>query len=196
VLKRGVDDTLLARLATDVDGSFEDLVRAEQHFVFGVARRLTLDRHDAEEVAQEAFVRAYRALTGYEPDRIRALRVRPWLARIALNVQRNRVRRRRDVVPIDTTEHVSLFTTAADDGPEARAEARAWRDACVGWLHSLPEPYRLAVALRHIDGLAYAEVAEVLGRPVGTVKAQVHRGLGMLRDIVDEAGGQQWKAGA
>jgi len=192
-LSTGVDDTLLARLATDVDGSFEAFVRAEQHFVFGVAVRLTVDRHDAEEVAQEAFVRAYRALRGYEAERIRALRVRPWLARITLNVQRNRVRRRRDVVPLDTATPPSA---PHSEGPEANAEAASWRDACAGWLAGLPEPYRLAVALRHIDGLTYGEVAEVLDRPVGTVKAQVHRGLGMLREIVDRAGGRAWKEGA
>ena len=188
-----MDDTLLARLADDVDGTFEAFVLAEQHFVFGVALRLTLNRHDAEEVAQEAFVRAYRALKEYEADRIRALRPRPWLARITLNVQRNRVRRRRDVVPLDAG---APLPTPDAEGPEARAETASWRDACAGWLASLPEPYRLAVALRHIDGLSYGEVAQVLDRPVGTVKAQVHRGLGMLRDIVDQAGGRAWKEGA
>jgi RNA polymerase sigma-70 factor (ECF subfamily) len=191
-----VDDTLLARLAADVDACFEELVRAEQHFVFGVARRLTLDPHDAEEVAQEAFVRAYRALRGYEPVRIRALRVRPWLARIALNVQRNRVRRRgAEIVALDPSGERGPFT-ATHDGPDAQAERSAWRQACMGWLDSLPEPYRLAVALRFVEGLSYAEVAEALDRPVGTVKAQVHRGIGMLRDIVDREGGTEWKAGA
>ena len=188
-----MDETFLARLADDVDGGFEALVRSEQHFVFGVAVRLTVDRHDAEEVAQEAFVRAYRALRDYAPERIRALRVRPWLARITLNVQRNRVRRRRDVVPLDTGTPPAAPHA---EGPEANAEATAWRDACAGWLARLPEPYRLAVALRHVDGLTYGEVAEVLDRPVGTVKAQVHRGLGMLRAIVDQAGGTAWKEGA
>ena len=195
-MSTGVDDTLLARLADDVDGSFEELVRAQQHFVFGVARRLTLDRHDAEEVAQEALVRTYRALQGYEPERIRALRLRPWLARITLNVQRNRVRRRREVVTLDAGSHSQQLAAPEGEGPETSTERSAWREACEGWLDRLPEPYRLAVTLRHINGLTYAEVAEVLGRPVGTVKAQVHRGLGMLRDIVDEAGGREWKEGA
>ena len=176
-----MDDTLLARLADDVDGSFEAFVLAEQHFVFGVALRLTLDRHDAEEVAQEAFVRAYRALTGYEPERIRALRPRPWLAQITLNVQRNRVRRRRDVVhgPPD-------LPAPTADGPEERAEAADARSRCAALVASLPEPYRVAVALRHIEGLSYAEVADALDRPVGTVKAQVHRAVAMLREKIDE----------
>ena len=197
-VETGVDDTLLDRLATDVDAAFEELVRSEQHFVFGVARRLTLDHHDAEEVAQEAFVRAYKALRGYEPVRIRALRIRPWLARIALNVQRNRVRRRSgaEIVPLDPTAERGGLPAAPNDGPDAEAERSAWRRACRGWLDSLPEPYRFAVALRLVDGLSYAEVAEALGRPVGTVKAHVHRGLAMLRDIVDREGGREWKAGA
>jgi RNA polymerase sigma-70 factor (ECF subfamily) len=66
----------------------------------------------------------------------------------------------------------------------------------MAWLDSLPDPYRVPVTLRHVHGLSYSEVAEVLDRPVGTTKAQVHRGLQMLRDIVERAGGQEWREGA
>jgi RNA polymerase sigma-70 factor, ECF subfamily len=190
-----VDTPLLARLAVDVDGAFEELVRSQQHFVYGVARRLTLDPHDAQDVAQEAFVRAYRALCGYERERVHALRLRPWLARITLNVQRNRVRRHRPTAALDS-DITSQLTAASDDGPEARVLALSHRDECAALVDGLPEPYRMAIALRHIDGLSYAEVAEVLDRPVGTVKAQVHRGLALLRDAINGAEGEEWKEGA
>jgi RNA polymerase sigma-70 factor (ECF subfamily) len=185
-----VTTSLPARLAVDVDGCFEELVRTEQHLVFSVALRLTLDRRDAEEVAQEAFVRAYRALGGYAPPRIRALRVRPWLATIVVNVQRNRVRRKR---PTTVGESASDWGTrepvaAAADGPEEQAEAAERRARVAGLLATLPEMYRLAVTLRHIEGLSYGEAAEVLGRPVGTVKAQVHRGIELLRNALEEEG--------
>src|SRR4029450_10052963 len=79
------------RLARDLDGSFEDLVLVHQRLVFGLALRVVGDRADAEEVAQDTFERAYHALAGYPAERVTAMRLRPWLARIALNLARNRV---------------------------------------------------------------------------------------------------------
>src|SRR5262245_24210117 len=87
VMKGSMDaDVALAkRLARDLDGAFEALVIAHQDRLFTVARRLLGNAHDAEEVAQDAFVRAFRALEGYPAERIRELRLRPWLAAIVLN---------------------------------------------------------------------------------------------------------------
>src|SRR5215211_274761 len=81
------------RLARDLDGAFEELVRGHERLVFGLALRVVGDRADAEEVAQDTFERAYHALAGYEAGRVAAMRLRPWLARIALNLARNRLRR-------------------------------------------------------------------------------------------------------
>jgi len=90
-----MDDTELAhRLARDLDGSFETLVRTHVDRCHSIALRVTGNPHDAEEVTQDAFVRAYRALATYEPDRIRELRIRGWLATIVLNLCRNRARTR------------------------------------------------------------------------------------------------------
>jgi RNA polymerase sigma-70 factor (ECF subfamily) len=82
------------RLARDLDGAFEELVRGHERLVFGLALRVVGDRADAEEVAQDTFERAYHALAGYPAERVAAMRLRPWLARIALNLARNRLRRR------------------------------------------------------------------------------------------------------
>src|SRR5439155_15309418 len=82
-------------LATDLDGAFPDFVRRNQDAVYSVARRLTQGRDDAEDAAQEAFVRAYRALAGWDAARRRSLHEGPWLAAIALNVCRNQARTRR-----------------------------------------------------------------------------------------------------
>ena len=75
------DDTLTAGLADDLDGTFEALVLAHQDRLYSIALRIMGDSRDAEEAAQDALVRAYRALATYEADRIRELRLRPWLAR-------------------------------------------------------------------------------------------------------------------
>jgi RNA polymerase sigma factor (sigma-70 family) len=88
------DDALLARLADDLDGAFEALVRAHQDRLYTIALRMLGNPSDAEEVAQDAFLRAYRALTGYEPARIRALRLRGWLATIVIHRCRSRAVRR------------------------------------------------------------------------------------------------------
>jgi RNA polymerase sigma factor (sigma-70 family) len=171
------------RLARDLDGSFEDLVLVHQRLVFGLALRVVGDRADAEEVAQDTFERAYHALAGYPAERVAAMRLRPWLARIALNLARNRLRRRpppaRSLEDGDGQPLAVPAPAAAE--PAAVAERGQERELLAGLLAGLPRAYREAVVLRHVEGLPYAEVAEVLGRPVGTVKTHVHRGVRQLR---------------
>src|SRR3972149_6128399 len=87
------DLALLDRLAVDLDGAFAALVTAHQDRLYTISLRLLGDPRDAEETAQDAFVRAYRAMAVYDADRIRALRLRPWLASIVVNLSRNRRRR-------------------------------------------------------------------------------------------------------
>jgi RNA polymerase sigma factor (sigma-70 family) len=179
-----MDDTeLTERLARDLDGSFETLVRMHVDRCHAIALRVLGDPHDAEEVAQDALVRAYRALAGYDPQRIRELRLRAWLATIVVNLCRNRVRRR----PVPTTPLAPLIEAGheppADAGsdPAAQALAGVDRERLAALLATLPDRYRIPVVLRHVDDLSYAELAEVLGRPEGTLKSQVSRGLAMLR---------------
>lgn len=170
-------DDLPVRLARDLDGTFADLIAEHQDLVFGVALRVVGDRATAEDVAQEAFVRAYRALKRYPPARVTELRLRPWLARISLNAARNDRRRLRPTEQLDATAE----RAHAGDGPvrlvERREEHRFWSRL----LGQLPERYRLAVALRHVEGMSYAEMAEALARPVGSIKSDVHRGVRELR---------------
>jgi RNA polymerase sigma factor (sigma-70 family) len=175
------------RLARDLDGSFEELVRGHERLVFGLALRVVGDRADAEEVAQDTFERAYHALAGYPAERVAAMRLRPWLARIALNLARNRLRRRPPPArPLEDGDGQTLAVAApAAADPAEVAERGQERDFWAGLLAGLPRPYREAVVLRHVEGLPYGEVAEVLGRPVGTVKTHVHRGVRQLRVMLE-----------
>lgn len=184
---------LLDRLSVDLDDGFPDLVAEFQAAVFATALRLCGHWQDAEDAAQETFVRAYAALGAWSPDRIRELRVRSWLLQICLNAVRNRARgvaRRPRQAPLDE----GVDVRDGSPGPEAEAGAREVRAALAGALEGLPEIYRRPVVLRHVTGLGYAEIAEVLGLPAGTVKAQVHRGVRMLAtalegtSAVEEAG--------
>jgi RNA polymerase sigma factor (sigma-70 family) len=179
-----MDDTeLTERLARDLDATFEHLVEAHVDRCYSIALRVLGNPHDAEEVAQDALVRAYRALGGYDPQRIRELRLRAWLATIVVNLCRNRVRRH----PVLTTPLEPLVEAgrepAASDAtdPAHIAGITAGRERIAALLATLPDRYRIPVVLRHVDDLSYAQLAEVLGRPEGTVKAQVSRGLAMLR---------------
>jgi len=168
------DARLAVDLARDLDGAFEALVLAHQDRLFTIAWRTSGDHHDAEELVQDCFVRAYRALATYPPARIRDLRLRGWLTTILLNAGRNRARVRR----VPTTE------LAFDPGAEPAEDPLTRTDDRETWarlLATLSPAQRTAVVLRHVDGLSYAEIAEATGRPEGTVKAHVHRGLAALR---------------
>jgi RNA polymerase sigma-70 factor (ECF subfamily) len=165
-----------ALVSKAVDGQFERLVHEHQDRVFAFGLAWTGNRHDAEEIAQETFLRAYRALVTYPPERIRDLKQRAWLHQIALNVVRNRVR---GVKP----RLVELNGSEPDHepGPEARALRREGLDDLAARVAGLPAGYREAVVLRYVQELSYAEAADALGQPVGTVKSNVHRGLKLLR---------------
>ncbi len=186
------DSPLIIALAGDLDGSFEALVLAHQDRLYSIALRMLGDPRDAEEAAQDAFVRAYRALAGYDATRITELRLRPWLATIVLNLCRSRLGRRstgaRAPLSLDAALPGDIEPrTDEAHGPAAAAEVRAGAEDWAGLLLSLPPAYRSAVVLRHVDGLSYPELAKVLDRPEGTVKAQVHRGLALLRIAFEAA---------
>ena len=170
------------QLAADLDLAFPEFLVHHQDLVYGIALRMTKRPADAEDLAQDTFIRAYRALSGYDAVRITGLRPRGWLAAIVSNLGRNRVRRKRP----PTTDLEIAVEVARDDDPgpdrlaERREAAQAWRDR----LDRLPHRYRRAVELRHVSGLSYPELAEALDRPLGTVKSDVHRGVKLLRDAV------------
>jgi RNA polymerase sigma factor (sigma-70 family) len=177
-------DELAALLADDLDAGFTRLVTAHQDAVFSGALRLTRDRAEAEDVAQDAFVRAYRALSGYDPARIRSLNLGGWLWTIVLNVVRNRARsaRRAPTVPLGAGDD----RPGSAGGTEADALAAVAEAEWQARLAALPPAVRTAVVLRHVVGLGYGEIAEATGRPEGTVKSDVHRGLARLRKIIDQ----------
>ena len=154
------DEPLIAALADDLDASFEGLVLAHQDRLYSIALRMLGDPRDAEEAAQDALVRAYRALAGYDAARIRELRLRPWLATIVLEPVPRRgspggllAREDRPVARPGTAGRARAAARRAA-GPAAVADTpgpppRDWADL----LLTLPPAYRSAVVLRHVDGL-------------------------------------------
>ena len=168
------DDRLAADLARDLDGAFEALVLAHQDRLYTIALRMLGDPRDAEEAAQDALVRAYRALATYDAARIRELRLRGWLTTIVLNLCRTRGLRRAGArcaadlagwrrspgSRADCVARRRRRPRSPNATPNATAGLPAWRE--------LPPVYRAAVVLRHVDGLSYPEAAAALGRPEGT----------------------------
>ena len=181
------DEELVLALAANPGQAFEALVLHWQQRVYAFALRLTASPQDAEEIAQDTFVRAWRALSQWEPERIRAMRMKAWLYQIALNVFRNRIARRTlSVVPLDAPDGRPAYEPADDwrERPDVAAESAELGRQVAASLVALPAHMRVAVVLRYVEGFTYREIAELLEQPEGTVKAHVHRGTRQLRDTL------------
>jgi len=170
-----------SRIARDLDAAFPDLVRDMQNGIYSGVLRMVPSPADAEDITQETFIRAYRALSEYSRERIHDLNLPGWIWTIALNLCRNaaRTRSRRP-----RTVELDRDAFSGGKGPEAMAmesdENRRWRQL----LYQLPAAQHSAVVLRHVVGLSYREIAEATGRPEGTVKADVHRGITRLQEAL------------
>ncbi len=174
---------LPALLATDLDGHFGQLMVVYQHRLRAFALRHTGNAQDAEDIVQETFLRAHHALKNYPVARIRTLQIQQWLYKITLNVFRNHARRvEPQSAPIDVSEASPMLEIEDQScGPDEEVYRREERRELERWVATLPEPYRSAVNLHYFEDLSLREVAELLNQPLGTAKANVHRGLQLLR---------------
>jgi RNA polymerase sigma-70 factor (ECF subfamily) len=143
--------------------------------VFNIALRITSDAEAANDCAQEAFIRAYRALHQYDP----ALPFGPWLYRITTNASLNYVQRwHAHETPV---EELPERPEETEEGPEATAVRREELADVVAAMAELSPAYRAALTLRHMQQLSYQEVADALGIPLGTVKTHLHRARAALK---------------
>jgi len=161
-------------LGGDAD-AYAALVERYGGRVYNIALRITNDRDAANDCAQEAFIRAYRALHQYDPT----LPFGPWLYRITTNASLNHVQRwHARETPVDELPERSA---EIDEGPEATAVRREEVAEVVAAMADLPAAYRAALTLRHMQQLSYQEVADALGIPLGTVKTHLHRARAALK---------------
>jgi len=174
VLESPTEPEIKRAIVSDRDRGFTMLVATYQPGIYSGARRLTHKHEDAEEVAQETFLRAYRALGQYNTARIHQLQVRPWLWTIALNLCRDRARR-------STVDAVVLPASAVATIDEAPLDTASWDYR----LERLSTDQRNAVVLRHVADLSISEIVEITGRPQGTIKTDVSRGLERLRRVLE-----------
>ncbi len=173
---------LAVRLARK--GAFERLVRDHQDSLFGYALRLVEDPADAEDVTQDAFLRAHRALTcAYDEERCRTLELRPWLFRITRNLALNRLRARRaareDPLPeADGYHETALRFPSFEEGTLAARERKRELERALG---RLGREVREIVQLRYVENLSYAEIAAVAGGSEAAARGKVFRALARLR---------------
>jgi RNA polymerase sigma-70 factor, ECF subfamily len=180
----GEPPDLLELLATDLDCYFQQLVLSSQQRLYIFALRQAGSPQDAEDIVQEAYIRAYHALADYPPERIRTMKLQPWLHKITLHIfYRHRSASQRSCLPLDLSED-SMLLEIEDDGreqPERVIEDREDMRELEALISGLPEQYRAAVNCYYFEELSYREIAELLNQPVGTVKSNVHRGTQLLR---------------
>jgi RNA polymerase sigma-70 factor (ECF subfamily) len=169
------------------DEEFQALLVETLEPAYRLAVRLTGDPHDAEDLVQEAALRAYRFRHSFQAGSS----FKAWFYRIVVNHFYTSVRRRHDTASLDTladAHEILLYTRSseagllpADGDPMTTTVARMAEDDVGRALAALPEEFRTVCTLYFVDDLSYQEIAEILGVPIGTVRSRLHRGRRMLQ---------------
>jgi RNA polymerase sigma-70 factor (ECF subfamily) len=156
--------------------SWEDVVTQHSGRVYRLAYRLTGNRHDAEDLTQEVFVRVFRSLSSYTPGTFEG-----WLYRITTNLFLDGARRKAKIRFDALAEDADTRLPGRAPSPDAQVSDRLFDDDVESALAALPPDFRAAVVLCDIEGLTYEEIADVLDLKLGTVRSRIHRGRAMLR---------------
>jgi RNA polymerase sigma-70 factor (ECF subfamily) len=177
------DQQLVERVQAGEKAAFDVLVRKYQHRVLKLVSRFVNDASEAEDVAQEAFIKAYRALASFRGDSA----FYTWLYRIAINTAKNALvsNRRRPVdfdLDLQDPEQYDRHARLKEgDTPEGVLLTEEIRTVVERAMEQLPEDLRTAIVLRELEGLSYEEIAEAMDCPVGTVRSRIFR----AREAID-----------
>lgn len=176
------EDHLVQKAREGDTRAFAELVRAHQQFAYHVALRALNNTQDAEDIVQEAFVKAWKSLTSFRHDS----RFRTWLYRIVMNLCYNQLPRlRKDINALDQDSiHLELRDTNLDMDPVLRLEGKETLTFIQKQIKYLPDQYRIMLLLRYQQGCSYAEISEILDVPLGTVKTGIFRARERLKDAV------------
>jgi len=159
--------------------TWAEIVEQHSDRVFRLAYRLTGNRHDAEDLTQEVFVRVFRSLSTYTPGTFEG-----WLHRITTNLFLDQARRKQRLRFDALSEERAARLTSASATPDAAYADRTFDDDVELALAALPPEFRAAVVLCDVEGLSYDEIAEIMGAKLGTVRSRIHRGRTMLRQAL------------
>jgi RNA polymerase sigma-70 factor, ECF subfamily len=196
---RDIDQQLVERVQRGDKAAFDLLVVKYQRKIFRLLSRLIRDAAEIEDVAQEAFIKAYRALPNFRGDSA----FYTWLYRIAINTAKNYLVSQGRRAPTSTQADVEDAETF-DDGdhlrdlntPDSMLVTKQVGDAVNRAIDQLPEDLRTAIVLRELEGLSYEEIAESMQCPIGTVRSRIFRAREAialeLRPILDIAKDKRW----
>jgi RNA polymerase sigma-70 factor (ECF subfamily) len=184
-----MEDQELAVLAVKGrEMAFRELLHRYERPIFSLVFRMVRDRAVAEDLAQEAFIRAFNAIDTYKPH----FKFSSWIFKIANNHTIDHLRKRRlDTVSIDGSPHARtadeeaqtrLVVESHEEAPDRYVESRELGNQIERAIGRLRPEYRTAVLLRHVEGHTYEEIAEIMNLPLGTVKTYLHRARGELKE--------------
>jgi RNA polymerase sigma-70 factor (ECF subfamily) len=175
------DEELVARSREGDLDSFNQLVMRWERPIYALVYRVIGREEDARDVAQETFLRAFRALGGFKGQ----AKFSSWLYRITLNLCRDWIRRQRRTPVAQAPEGVDLLDLASETTPSETIEElvsrREMSRAVAKAMASLPDEQRTAIILKEYHGLTFQEIADLLGCPLSTVKTRLYQGLTVLR---------------
>lgn len=184
------DQEIVAQAREGREAAYRELIRRYERPVFSLILRMVRDHQLAEDLAQETFIKALNAIASYRPE----FKFSSWIFKIANNAAIDHLRRRElDTLSIDGAPHATsaedIEATALQVGdksesPLAELEARELGSAIERAIGRLRPEYRSCIMLRHVEGMAYEEIAQLLDLPLGTVKTYIHRARHELRDIL------------
>jgi RNA polymerase sigma-70 factor, ECF subfamily len=180
------DSELIARAAGGDPAAFQALVERHRSMVYRVAYQFAGNHHDAEDIAQEVFIKVYRSLDRFRQD----AQLSSWMYRIAMNACIDHRRRQQPagVAPFgEEAEHKMLNAAADAPGPEERAYAGELGQVLESEIGRLPKGQRIVFVMRHHQGMKLCEIAAALGLAEGTVKRQLHAAVHRLRQTLSRA---------
>lgn len=173
---RQVDDTVVESGTPPEVPSWDEVVERHSDRVYRLAYRLTGNRHDAEDLTQEVFVRVFRSLDSYTPGTFEG-----WLHRITTNLFLDQARRKQRIRFDALSDERADRLTSSSPAPDAAFADQQFDDDIERALATLPPDFRAAVVLCDVEGLSYDEIAQILDAKLGTVRSRIHRGRAMLR---------------
>lgn len=172
---------LIARAQKGDPAAFEALVNAHAQYVYNLALRVLRDPVEAEDLSQEAFLRAWKSLPTFRGE----AQFSTWLYRIVTNLCYNRMPRLKKELTEITLEEGAADLPDQRQRVEPAVLTRELGEHLHQAIDDLPESYQLLIALRHQQGMTYADIAETTGMPLGSVKTGIHRARNMLREAVE-----------
>ncbi len=168
--------------------SFEKLIRTHQTYAYNIAYRMMGNEEDAKDASQEALIKVFKSLKGYNGDSA----FTTWLYRIVMNTCKDLLRKRKpNEVSIDRgfdtgEESPGIEIEDNSSDPVTKYEEKEVRVTIASAIEQLPENFRSVVVLREIQGMSYDEIAEIEDIPVGTVRSRINRGRRILRELLKD----------